>query len=133
MIDGATDYPIAFGRQTYQDSLVPHVGGGQHHRRPDATRTTSPWSGRTCATARCRRRTDPYAATTNSDVIVSQSFDRGATWSAPTAIAAAGDQFMPWGAYDASGTLRDRHLRPQLRRGEPPYDYTLLTERRPAR
>ena len=42
---------------------------------------------------------DPYAAVTNSDVIVSQTWDGGATWSSPTAIALPNDQFMPWAAY----------------------------------
>jgi hypothetical protein len=46
---------------------------------------------------------NPYAAVTNSDVVISQSFDGGATWSAPVAIAAPADQFMPWGAFDTSG------------------------------
>jgi len=49
---------------------------------------------------------DPYTAKTNSDVIVSQSFDAGATWSAPTPLGLPGDQFMPWGVYDTSGHLR---------------------------
>ena len=49
---------------------------------------------------------DPYAAATNSDVIVSQSFDRGRTWSAPFALRLDGDQFMPWGAFDRGGFLR---------------------------
>ena len=35
LIDGATDYPIAFGRQTYQDFDLPIVVGRQHRRRPD--------------------------------------------------------------------------------------------------
>ena len=34
---------------------------------------------------------DPYAAVTNSDVIVSQSFDRGRTWSAPSALTIDGE------------------------------------------
>src|SRR6266571_3549151 len=49
---------------------------------------------------------NPYVAHTNSDVIVSQSFDNDHTWSAATALTLSGDQFMPWGAYDQSGRLR---------------------------
>ena len=49
---------------------------------------------------------NPYTAVTNSDVMVSQSFDRGRTWSAPVALTRTGDQFQPWGAYDSSGFLR---------------------------
>src|SRR5262249_57571248 len=73
--------------------------------------------------------TNPYKATTNSDVIVSQSYDRGQTWSSPAALALAGDQFMPWGAYDTSGKLRigffDRSVDPANHK----YGYTLATER----
>jgi hypothetical protein len=70
---------------------------------------------------------DPYAAVTNSDVIVSQSFDRGRTWSTPTAITRVNDQFMPWGAYDAAGVLRigtfDRSGDPANHR----YNYSIAT------
>jgi hypothetical protein len=38
---------------------------------------------------------DPYQATTNSDVVVSQSFDGGQSWSAPVALNLSDDQFMP--------------------------------------
>jgi hypothetical protein len=72
---------------------------------------------------------DPYSATTNSDVIVSQSFNSGATWSAPTSIALAGDQFMPWGAYDTVGRLRigtfDRSAADSFNHT---YNYSLATE-----
>jgi hypothetical protein len=50
--------------------------------------------------------TDPYQAKTNSDIVMSQSFDGGNTWSAPTVLAIPNDQFMPWGAYNASGQLQ---------------------------
>jgi hypothetical protein len=49
---------------------------------------------------------DPYRTTTNTDIIVSQSFDGGATWSAPAALAIPNDQFYPWAKYDASGDLQ---------------------------
>lgn len=49
---------------------------------------------------------DPYSTTTNNDVIVSQSFDGGQTWSAPAALAVPNDQFYPWAAYDQTGHLQ---------------------------
>jgi hypothetical protein len=71
---------------------------------------------------------NPYKATTNSDVIVSQSFNGGQSWSTPTAVSAANDQWMPWGAYDANGMLRigtfDRSLDP----ANHVYNYSLATE-----
>jgi hypothetical protein len=76
--------------------------------------------------------TNPYQAVTNSDVIVSQSFDRGRTWSPAVAILRAGDQFMPWGAFDATGRLRigtfDRGTDPANHQ----YDYSLATQTGPA-
>src|SRR5437667_405808 len=70
----------------------------------------------------------PYAATTNSDIIVSQSFNGGQTWSAPAAIAVAGDQFMPWGAYAASGKLRIGYFDRSYDPANHMYGYTLATE-----
>jgi hypothetical protein len=71
---------------------------------------------------------DPYSARTNSDVVVSQSFDAGRTWSAPKALRRSGDQFMPWGAYDTGGRLRigtfDRAYDPANHE----YGYSLATE-----
>jgi hypothetical protein len=71
---------------------------------------------------------DPYQAVTNSDTIVSQSWDGGMTWSAPQALTVPNDQFMPWGVYDASGMLRigtfDRSYDPANHM----YGYTLATE-----
>ena len=68
---------------------------------------------------------DPYQVQTNSDIIVSQSFDGGRTWSAPAAVAVPLDQFMPWGAYDAGGRLHigyfDRSYDPANHR----YGYSL--------
>jgi hypothetical protein len=69
---------------------------------------------------------DPYQADTNSDVVVAESFDAGATWSV-AAMAAPNDQFMPWGAFDAAGVLRigtfDRSTDPANHR----YDYSVGT------
>ena len=127
VIDGATDYPIAGGRQTYQDSQFRTWAAGNITADP-----TQPghlavvWSDMRNSTTPAP--TDPYVARTNSDVVVSQSFNHGATWSAPTALAVRGDQFMPWGAYDTSGRLRigtfDRSADPANHL----YDYSLATE-----
>jgi hypothetical protein len=71
---------------------------------------------------------DPYTAKTNSDVIVSQSTDGGVTWSAPTALTAPGDQFMPWGAYDMSGKLRIGYFDRSYDTANHKYSYTLASE-----
>ena len=70
-------------------------------------------------------------ATTNSDLVVSQSFDHGQTWSAAKAIPLTGDQFQSWATYDTSGRLRigtyDREFDP----ANHTYDYSVLTETAP--
>jgi hypothetical protein len=75
--------------------------------------------------------TDPYQVKTNSDIIISQSFDGGLTWSIPTAITQPNDQFEPWGAYDAKGRLQigyyDRSYDPANHK----YGYTLASETAP--
>src|SRR2546428_11734242 len=101
-IDGATDYPIAFGRQTYQDSVFRSWAAGNIAADPkDAAHLAVAWSDMRNSTTPAP--SDPYKAKTNSDVVVSQSTDRGKTWSSPVAIKLAGDQFMPWSAYDKNG------------------------------
>jgi hypothetical protein len=126
-IDGATDYPLAFGRQTYQDSLFRTWAAGNITADPtNPAHLAVIWSD--MRNSPTPAPTNPYAATTNSDVVVSQSSDRGRTWSAPVALNIAGDQFMPWGAYDKIGILRigffDRHYEAANHR----YGYTLATE-----
>ncbi len=127
VIDGAHDYPIALGRQTYQDSIFRTWAAGNITADPtNPAHLAVVWSDMRSSVTPAPA--DPYAAVTNSDVIVSQSTDYGRTWSAPSAVALANDQFMPWGAFDAAGTLRvgmfdrsgdsDNHL----------YDYSLLTQ-----
>jgi len=73
--------------------------------------------------------TDPYAATTNSDIVVTQSYDRGQHWSDPVVIDLPGDQFEPSATYDHEGRLRlgyyDRSYDPANHR----YGYSLATER----
>ena len=129
VIDGATDYPIAFGRQTYQDSVFRTWAAGNIAADPtNPAHLAVVWSDMRDSTTPAPA--DPYTATTNSDVVVSQSFDRGVTWSTPTALQLAKDQFMPWGAYDTSGRLRigmfDRSVDPANHK----YGYSLATETR---
>jgi hypothetical protein len=130
VIDGATDYPIAAGRQTYQDSMFRTWAAGNIAADPsNPAHLAVVWSDMRNSTLPAP--SDPYAATTNSDVVVSQSFDRGATWSTPVAIRRSGDQWMPWGAYDASGDL---HIGTFDRGTDPAnhtYDYSLATESSP--
>jgi hypothetical protein len=130
VIDGATDYPIALGRQTYQDSTFRTWAAGNI--------AADPTNGAHLALVFSDMRnsalpapTDPYASTTNSDVVVSQSFDHGQTWSAPVALAAPGDQFMPWAAYDASGLLRIGFFDRSYDAANHAYGYTLATESGP--
>jgi hypothetical protein len=131
VIDGFTDYPIALGRQTYQDSILRTWAAGNITADPtNPAHLAVVWSD--MRNSPTPAPADPYTAVTNSDVIVSQSTDRGRTWSAPTAVALAGDQFMPWGAFDASGTLR---IGTFDRSGDPAnhmYDYSLLTQTGPS-
>ena len=126
-IDGFTDYPTAFGRQTYQDSLFRSWAAGNITADPaNPAHLAVVWSDMRNSTLPAP--TNPYAATTNSDVIVSQSIDRGRSWSTPVALELPGDQFQPWGAYGSAGTLRiglfDRRYDPANHL----YDYSLATE-----
>jgi hypothetical protein len=130
-IDGFTDYPLAFGRQTYQDSLFRTWAAGNITADP-----TSPahlavvWSDMRNSTLPAP--VNPYEATTNSDVIFSQSTDNGRTWSDPVAVTLVGDQFMPWGAFDAAGTLRIGTFDRSGDAANHRYDYSLLTQTGPA-
>jgi hypothetical protein len=126
-IDGFTDYPIAFGRQTYQDSLFRSWASGNITADPtNGGHLAIVWSDMRNSTLPAPA--DPYSATTNSDVVVSQSWDYGRTWSSPVALAYAGDQFMPWGAYDTNGLLRVGFFDRQYDPANHKYGYTLATE-----
>jgi hypothetical protein len=106
VVDGATDYPIALGRQTYQDSVFRTWAAGNITADPtDPDHLAVVWSDMRNSPAPSPD-LNPYTSVTNSDVVVSESTDGGQTWSAPAAYQISGDQFMPWGAFDASGTLR---------------------------
>ncbi|MGE5249819.1 MAG: hypothetical protein ACM3QS_06340 [Bacteroidota bacterium] len=128
MYDGFTDYPINIdGRQTYQDSQFRTWAVGNIAADPtNAAHLAVVWSDMRDSQLPAPR--DPYAAVTNSDIIVSQSMDGGLTWSAPAAILAAGDQFMPWGAYDTSGLLRIGYFDRSYDPANHAYGYTLARE-----
>ncbi len=129
LYDGYTDYPINIdGRQTYHDSQFRSWSAGNIAADPtNASHLAVVWSDMRNSTLPAP--TNPYAATTNSDVVVSQSFNGGATWSTtPVAILAAGDQFMPWAAYDASGKLRIGYFDRSYDPANHKYGYTLATE-----
>ena len=127
------DFPVSIdGRQTLQDSEFRLLMQGNITADPTDT------SGQHFAVvwfddrnASAPLPADPYSAVTNSDVIVSQTWDGGETWSAPAAVALPNDQFMPWAAYDGDGRLRvgffDRSYDPANHE----YGYTLATETSP--
>jgi hypothetical protein len=134
--DGVYDYPVnADGRETYQDSQFRSWSFGNITADPtDANHLALVWSDmRNNPYAGAflphlpNAFPDPYAVKTNSDVIVSMSFDGGQTWSPPTALRMAGDQFQPWGAFDRNGSLQigffDRSYDPANHK----YGYTLAT------
>jgi hypothetical protein len=125
VIDGATDYPIALGRQTYQDSIFRSWAAGNITADPtNPDHLAVVWSDMRNSSTPAP--SDPYAAVTNSDVVVSESFDGGQTWSAAAAYAIPGDQFMPWGAFDASGTLRVGTFDRSYDAANHEYGYTVL-------
>ncbi len=127
VIDGFTDYPVAFGRQTYQDSLFRSWAAGNVTADPtNAAHLAVVWSDMRNSVLPAPP--NPYAAITNSDVIVSQSFDRGRTWSPPTAVPLINDQFMPWGAYDSTGKLRIGFFDRRYDAANHSYGYSLATE-----
>ncbi len=126
-IDGATDYPIAFGRQTYQDSVFRTWAAGNITADPtNASHLAVVWSDMRNSTTPAP--SDPYTAKTNSDIVFSQSFDGGATWSAPAALARANDQFMPWSVYDTNGLLRIGFFDRSYDSANHMYGYTIATE-----
>jgi hypothetical protein len=125
--DGARDYPVALGRQTYQDSIFRSWAAGNV--------TVDPTTGNHIAVVWSDMRNspspspdlDPYKSITNSDVVVSDSTDGGQTWSAPTALTLPGDQWTPWGAFDAAGTLRIGFFDRSYDAANHQYGFTLAT------
>jgi hypothetical protein len=127
IIDGATDYPVGFGRQTYQDSVFRSWAAGNIAADPtNSMHLAVVWSD--MRDSPLLATTDPYTATTNSDVVVSQSLDGGTTWSTPVPLALPRDQFQQWSAYDTTGHLRigtfDRSVDPANHQ----YGYSVATE-----
>jgi hypothetical protein len=130
VVDGVNDYPVSIdGRQTYQDSQFRTWSLGNIAADPtNASHLAVVWSDMRNTTHPVA--SNPYDAKTNSDIIVSQSFDGGVTWSDPTAIKVRGDQFMPWSAYDSGGKLRIGYFDRSYNAANHAYGYTLATERK---
>ncbi len=131
LIDGLTDYPFdAEGRQTYQDSQFRTNSAGNITADPtNSLHLAVVWSDMRNSTLPAP--SDPYQAKTNSDISVSQSTDGGVTWSPATTIQASGDQFMPWGAYDASGKLHIGYFDRSYDSANHKFGYTLASETTP--
>jgi hypothetical protein len=133
--DGNWDFPwnLVDFRPTYQDSMFRTWAAGNITADPtNPNHLALVWSDmRNTPGTPFTPFISPYSVTTNSDVVVSESTDGGATWSTPTAIQLPGDQFMPWAAFDGSGTLRigffDRSYDPANHL----YGYTIATETSP--
>lgn len=128
VFDGYTDYPINIdGRQTYQDSQFRTWALGNLTTDPtNASHLAVAWSDMRNSTLPAPA--DPYVAKTNSDVVVAQSFDGGATWSDVTSLASPGDQFMPWASYGPDGKLRIGYFDRSYDSANHKYGYTLATE-----
>jgi hypothetical protein len=134
--DGNYDYPInADGRETYQDSEFRTWPAGNITADPtraghlavvwsDMRNNPSPSQGGPSPT-----QLDPYQVKTNSDIIVTQSFDGGQTWTSPSVIQLPNDQFMPWAAYDGSGRLQIGFFDRSYDSANHMYGYTLASEK----
>jgi hypothetical protein len=132
--DGFGDYPINVdGSPTYQDSEFRTWSAGNITADPTnpnhlalvwSDMRNNPSQGGPSPT-----QLDPYQVKTNSDIIVTQSFDGGKTWSSPTAIQLPNDQFMPWAAYDNSGRLQIGFFDRSYDRANHEYGYTLASEK----
>jgi hypothetical protein len=127
------DFPVSVdGRQTLQDSEFRLLMQGNITADPtDATGDHFAVVWFDDRNAAVPLPADPYAAVTNSDVIVSQTWDGGETWSPPTAIALPRDQFMPWAAYDSTGRLRVGFFDRSYDAANHMYGYTVATENSP--
>jgi hypothetical protein len=137
--DGNTDSPFADGRETYHDSAFRSWSYGNISADPTNPAhlavTFTDWRD-----GQIPSPSDPYSSATNGDVIVSQSYDSGRSWSAPQPVRLSGDQWMPWGTFDPTGKLLigtfDRshdaanHTSPRRRR-EPPRTRRPRSRRRP--
>jgi BNR/Asp-box repeat len=128
VVDGVDAYPFdAGGSQTLQDSQFRTNSSGNITADPtNPLHLAVVWSDMRNSTLPADP--DPYAATTNSDVVVSQSFDAGRTWSTPAALTLSNDQFQPWGAYDSTGLLRIGYFDRSVDSANHLYGYSLATE-----
>src|SRR5262249_38093449 len=105
-IDGFKDSPLAFGRETYQDSVFRSWPAGNIAADPkNAKHLAVAWSDWRNSPPPDTT-LNPYKSITDADIIVSQSTDGGHTWSAAKSVLRAGDQFQPWTVYDSNGLLR---------------------------
>ncbi len=129
IVDGFTDYPINIdGRQTYQDSEFRSNSAGNITADPDhADNLAVIWSDMRNSTLPAP--SDPYHAITNSDIILSVSHDFGAHWATYIipGLAASGDQFMPWGAWDKDNLLRVGYFDRSSDPANHKYGYSLAT------
>jgi hypothetical protein len=130
VIDGATDYPMALGRQTYQDSIFRSWAAGNIAADPtNPQHLAVVWSDMRDSVTPAP--SDPYTAKTNSDIVVSQSVNGGQTWSTPTAVQLPGDQFQPWSAFDTHGLLRIGTFDRSSDTANHLYNYSLLKQTAP--
>lgn len=129
LFDGVTDYPFTiFGDPSYQDSMFRTWSAGNMTADPtNASHLAVSWSDMRNSTLTS---SDPYQTKTNSDVGVAESFDGGRTWSVAV-LAAPGDQFMPWAAFDPSGRLRVGYFDRSYDAANHKYGFTIATESRP--
>ncbi len=132
--DGLTegDYPVnTDGHQTMQDSELRILMQGNMAADPlNPKHVAVVWFDDRNA-PQLPVSSDPYTAKTNSDIIVSQSYDSGTTWSQPTAIAKPGDQFFPWASYDGLGRLQIGYMDRSYDPNNHLYGYTVAVEQRP--
>jgi hypothetical protein len=132
---GNADYPLNVnGRPTYQDSQFRTGPGGNMTADPTyASHLAVVWSDMrdNPYPNAVLPSLDPYQVQTNSDIIISQSFDGGQTWSAPTAIQEPGDQFQPWAAYNSVGLLQIGYCDRSYDPANHQYGYTLASETAP--
>jgi hypothetical protein len=131
LVDGLEDYPVSVdNRRTYQDSEFRTTAYGNITADPtNALHLAVVWSDMRNSTLPAP--TNPYQAKTNSDIVMSQSFDGGNTWSAPTVLAIPNDQFMPWGAYNARGQLQIGYFDRSYDPANHKYGYSLASETTP--
>jgi len=95
--DGVSDYPVnIIGRQTLSNSQFRVNAAGNCAIDASSGELVVVWSDNRHGTA----------TSTNTDVFMVRSNDRGETWSGPITVSgAAGDQFYPWAAFAPDGSL----------------------------